>query len=198
MVKIIYISKIIFGKTHLFSVWRSSIQILLWETKPVLLNVIWFIVLNVIGFIVIWFINHPFSTYRRLLGRCHPFFKWKSPFWRGKQIKWTELFWFWHIIANNFHFSRNISLFSLSCNFQGSTTPTELFPMGVCLSINWDCFSHDKYTPGTLSYNSIWIRTVWSCSDSGNYKHEREKSLLTCEEMLGHQGRLNVKWFNRI
>ena len=75
MVKIIYISKIIFGKTHLFSVWRSSIQILLWETKPVLLNVIWFIVLNVIGFIVIWFINHPFSTYRRLLGRCHPSFK---------------------------------------------------------------------------------------------------------------------------
>ena len=88
-----------------------------------------------------------------------------------------------------------LSFLSLSCNFQGSTTPTELFPMGVCLSINWDCFSHDKYTPGTLSYNSIWIRTVWSCSDFGNYKHEREKSLLTCEEMNGHQGRLNMKWF---
>ena len=70
--------------------------------------------------------------------------------------------------------------------------------MGVCLSINWDCFSHDKYTPGTLSYNSIWIRTVWSCSDFGNYKHEREKSLLTCEEMNGHQGRLNMKWFHWI
>ena len=44
------------------SLWRSSIQILLWGTKPLLLN-------------VIWFINHPFSTYRRLPGRCHPFFK---------------------------------------------------------------------------------------------------------------------------
>ena len=76
------------------SLWRSSIQILLWETKPVLLNVIWFIVLNVIGFIVIWFINHPFSTYRRLLGRCHPSFKRKWPFWKGKQSKCTELFWF--------------------------------------------------------------------------------------------------------
>ena len=92
-----------------------------------------------------------------------------------------------------------LSFLSLSSNFQGSTTPTELFPMGVCLSINWDCFSHDKYTPGTLSYNSIWIRTVWSCSDFGDYKHETtEKSLLTCEEMLGHQGRLNVKCLNWI